>query len=144
MLQPKVYETQSVEHVLLLLISMLWQRQAIFESKGDKLSSSAECRIRTQRVSWTESPADWMPADKLTELSRIKLKLPNPKLWVIVHNSYSLDRSGAISIWRCRASIGIPMLKTRRSHDRLIFNMGIPIPGKDGLYIEMGLWFPPS
>ena len=33
---------------LLLLISMLWQRQAIFESKGDKLSSSAECRIRTQ------------------------------------------------------------------------------------------------
>ena len=31
---------------LLLLISMLWHRQAIFESKGDKLSSSAECRIR--------------------------------------------------------------------------------------------------
>ena len=24
--------------------------QAIFESKGDKLSSSAECRIRTQRI----------------------------------------------------------------------------------------------
>ena len=33
---------------LLLLISMLWLRQAIFESKGDKLSSSAECRIWTQ------------------------------------------------------------------------------------------------
>ena len=33
---------------LLLLISMLWHRQAIFESKGDKLFSSAECRIRTQ------------------------------------------------------------------------------------------------
>ena len=33
---------------LLLLISMLWHRQAIFKSKGDKLSSSAECRIRTQ------------------------------------------------------------------------------------------------
>ena len=33
---------------LLLLISMLWHRQAIFESKGDKLSSSAECRIRIQ------------------------------------------------------------------------------------------------
>ena len=32
---------------LLLLISMLWHRQAIFESKGDKLSSSAESRIRT-------------------------------------------------------------------------------------------------
>ena len=33
---------------LLLLISMLWHKQAIFESKGDKLSSSAEFRIRTQ------------------------------------------------------------------------------------------------
>ena len=30
------------------------------------------------------------------------------------------------------------MLKKRRSHDCLIFNMGIPIPGKDGLYIETG------
>ena len=52
---------------------MFWHRQAIFESKGDKLSSSAECRIRTQRVSETQSSADWMPADKPTELSRIKL-----------------------------------------------------------------------
>ena len=30
------------------------------------------------------------------------------------------------------------MLKIRRSRDRLIFNMGIHIPGKDGLYIETG------
>ena len=30
------------------------------------------------------------------------------------------------------------MLKLRRSHDRLNFNMVIPIPGKDGLYIESG------
>ena len=34
---------------LLLLISMLWHRQAILESKGDKLSSSAEGRIRTHQ-----------------------------------------------------------------------------------------------
>ena len=34
---------------LFLLISMLWHRQAIFKSKGDKLSSSAECRIRTHQ-----------------------------------------------------------------------------------------------
>ena len=33
---------------LLLLISMHWHRQAIFESKADKLSSSVERRIRTQ------------------------------------------------------------------------------------------------
>ena len=31
------------------------------------------------------------------------------------------------------------MLKIRRSRDRLIFNMGISIPGKDGLYIETGV-----
>ena len=48
---------------LSLLISMLWHRQAIFESKGDKLSSSAERRTRT-RVSGTESLTDRMPADK--------------------------------------------------------------------------------
>ena len=35
---------------LLLLISMLWHRQAIFKSKGDKLCSSAECR------NWTWGP----------------------------------------------------------------------------------------
>ena len=28
------------------------------------------------------------------------------------------------------------MLKIRRSRDRFIYNMRIPIPGKDGLYIE--------
>ena len=33
-------------------------------------------------------------------------------------------------------SIGIPMLKIRRSRDRIIFNMEIPIPGRDGLYFE--------
>ena len=33
---------------------------------------------------------------------------------------------------------GIPMLKIRRSRDRLIFNMGIPIMVRRHLYIEMG------
>ena len=33
---------------LLLLISILWHRQAIFKSKGDKLCSSAESRILTR------------------------------------------------------------------------------------------------
>ena len=48
---------------------------------------------------------------------------------------------GAVSIQRCRfTKIRIPMLKIRRSSDRLIFNMGIAIPGKDGLYVETGPW----
>ena len=32
-------------------------------------------------------------------------------------------------------------LDITRSHDSLIFNMAIPIPGKDGLYIETGPWY---
>ena len=51
-------------------------------------------------------------------------------------------KPGAVSIWRCRlTSIAIPMLRIRRSRDRLIFNMGIPIPGEDGLHIETGIRF---
>ena len=37
-------------------------------------------------------------------------------------------------------SIGIPMLKVRRSRDLLIFNMETTIPGKDGLYVETAPW----
>ena len=36
--------------------------------------------------------------------------------------------------------MGIPMLKIRRSQDRLIFNMGIPILARQHLYIEMARW----
>ena len=43
----------------------------------------------------------------------------------IKHGSWSYQR------------IGIPMLKIRWSRDRLIFNMGIPIPIRRHLYIEM-------
>ena len=38
-------------------------------------------------------------------------------------------------------SIGIHVIKIRRSRDRLIFNMGTPIREKDGLYIETGPYF---
>ena len=62
---------------LLLLISMLWHRQAIFKSKGDKLCSSAECRI------WTRDPrhqfasrlnarwqTDWVTEDQANTWTR--------------------------------------------------------------------------
>ena len=48
---------------------------------------------------------------------------------------------GAVSILRCRLTrMGIPMLKIKQSPDRLIFDIEIPIPGKDGLCIETGPW----
>ena len=70
-------------HTCLLLISMLWHRQAIYESKGTKSSSSVECRIRTWKSQNTCSPSDWIPTHKPTELSRIKqkLELNSPSLW---------------------------------------------------------------
>ena len=34
-----------------------------------------------------------------------------------------------------------PLQKIKWSWDHIIFNMGIPITGKDSLYIEMGPWF---
>ena len=67
---------------LLLLISMLWHRQAIFESKGDKLSSSAEGRIRTQDLRYLFTSrlnacwqTDWAIEDQA------KLELDSPSLW---------------------------------------------------------------
>ena len=40
-----IYKIEFYRYTCLLLILMPWYRQAIFESKGDKLSSSAECSI---------------------------------------------------------------------------------------------------
>ena len=58
---------------LLLLISMLWRRQAIFEWKCYKLPSPAECRIRTQGL-WHIFASRLNACCQSIELSRIKLK----------------------------------------------------------------------
>ena len=90
---------------LLLFISMLWHRQAIFESIGDKLSSSAECRIRTQRVSENQSSADWMPADKQTELSRIKLK--NLNSTARPYDQQAFSPPDPTAIWHSHLAVAI-------------------------------------
>ena len=68
---------------LLLLISRLWHRQAIFESKGDTLSSSAGCRIRTQGLRHlfaSKLNARWQ-TDWAIEDQAKKLELYSPSLW---------------------------------------------------------------
>ena len=90
---------------LLLLISMLWHRQAIFESKGDKLSSSAESRIRTQEISDTYSPADWMPADKPTGPSRITLK--NVNSTARPYDQQAFSPPDPTSIWHSHLALAI-------------------------------------
>ena len=62
--------TCTCTYTCFLLISMLWHRQAFLESKWDKLSSSAECRIRSWelnslclwwvRISTHDFTADWL------------------------------------------------------------------------------------
>ena len=69
---------------LLLLISMLWHRQAIFESKGDKLSSSAEGRIRTHqglRHQIASRPNARWQTDWAIEAQAKKLELDSPSIW---------------------------------------------------------------
>ena len=63
-------------HTYLLLISMLWHRQAIFKSKGDKLSSCAECRIWTRGLRHqiasrlnTRWQTDWAIEDQAKNLN---------------------------------------------------------------------------
>ena len=84
---------------------MLWHRQAILESKGDKLSSSAESRIRTQRVSDTCWPADWMPADKPTELSTIKLK--NLNMTARPYDQQAFSPPDPTVIWHSHLALAI-------------------------------------
>ena len=68
--------THTHTHICLLLL-------AIFESKGNKLSSSAECRIRTQKGLWNRISsrlnAHWQ-TDWAIEDQAIKLKLDSPSL----------------------------------------------------------------
>ena len=74
--------THTYTDTYLLLFSMLWHRQAIFKPKGDKLCSSAECRI------WTRGPrhqiasrlnARWQ-TDWAIEDQAKKLELDSPSL----------------------------------------------------------------
>ena len=93
---------------LLLLISRLWHRQAIFESKGDKLSSSVECRIRIWKSQDTYSPADWMPTHKPTELSRIKLKKTWTQQPVPMMSEHSAHLT-SLSFWLSHLALAIYM-----------------------------------
>ena len=102
---------------------MLWHRQAIFESKGDKLSSSDECRIRTQRVSGTESPAEWMPTDNPTELSRIKQKTWTRQPFPVIgeHSGHSTPLPVGIRTWLWRYTC-LLLLSSMLLHRQAIFD----------------------
>ena len=63
--------------------------------------------------------------------------IPNDEFWKLYSPYFSKKYQGPVSIERRSfPGMGIPMLKIRRSRDRLIFNMGIPIPVRRNLYNE--------
>ena len=59
-----------------------------------------------------------------------------PEVWIINH---CLGLGHETMVCAVCLTMFLCSLKITRSRHRLIFNMGIPIPGKDGLYIEAGL-----
>ena len=88
---------------LLLLISMLWHRQAIFESKETSCLPLLNAGFEPM-VSDTYSPADWMPADKPTELLRIKLKTwtRQPVPMISKHSAHSASLPVGFRTWLWR------------------------------------------
>ena len=88
-----------VRTYMLLLISMLWRRQATFESKWDKLSSSAECRIRTQGLRHqitSRLNARWQSGS-----SYKKPELNRPSRAMISEHSTPLPVGFRTWLWRC-------------------------------------------
>ena len=88
---------------LLLLISMLWHRQAIFKSKGDKLCSSAECRI------WTRGPrhqiasrlnAHWQTDWAIEDQAKTWTRQPVPM--ISEHSAHLTPLSVDFSTWLWR------------------------------------------
>ena len=105
----------------LLLISMLWHRQAIFESKGDKLSSSVECRIRTQglrqlfasrlNACWQ---TDWAIEDQA------KTWIRQPVLMISKHSAHSTSLPVGFRTWLWRYTC-LLLLISMLWHRQVIF-----------------------
>ena len=82
---------------------MLWHRQAIFESKGDKLSSSAECRIRTQGLrqlfaSWLN--ACWQTDSAIEDQAKTWTRQPIPM--ISKHSAHSTSLPVGFRTWHWR------------------------------------------
>ena len=82
------------------LISMIWYRQAIFESKGDKLSSSAECRIRTQGPKHqiaSRLNASWKTDWTIEDQAKTWIRQPVPV--ISKHSAHSTPLSVGFRTW---------------------------------------------
>ena len=102
---------------LLLLISMLWHRQSIFESKGDRLSYYAECRIRTWKSQDTSrliahSQTDWAIEDQA------KTWTQQPVPMMSDHSAHLTSLPFGFRTWLWRyTTISIKLVGNGRSRD---------------------------
>ena len=94
------FSTWLWRYTYLLLISMLWHRQAIFKSKGDKMCSSAECRI------WTLGPrhqiasrpnAHWQTDWAIEDQAKTWTRQPVPM--ISEHSAHLTPLSVAFRTW---------------------------------------------
>ena len=94
------YHDSHYHHYVLLSISMLWHKQAIFESKGDKLSNAGFVMSRTPNRQQTECPLTNQP----TELSRLKLKTwtRKPTPMISEHSAHSTPLPVDFHTWLWR------------------------------------------
>ena len=93
-------------HIFIVDFNALAQASE-FDSKGDKLSSSAECRIWSWEVWDTKSPADWMPTHKPTELSRIEENLNSTAR---PYNEWTFSPLDFTADWLSHLALAIYML----------------------------------
>ena len=100
-IQPKQNKAQQKQFNMIYTICCLLLMGSDFESKAEKLSSSAESRIRTLEVCDTKSPADWIHymihsqhrANMKNDLQNINLKLIQMHHFVQVWNHSILNKS---------------------------------------------------
>ena len=75
----------------------------------------------------------WCIRSQWLQIHHLALLWKQLKCFVLFTISF---QTSSLTGWGCFLPGG--RLNIKMSHDHLIFNMGIPIPGKDGPYIETG------
>ena len=110
-------------YACLLLISMLWHRQAIFESKGDKLSSSAECRIRTQGL--RHLFASRLNACWQTDWAIKRLAITQNPVRFAEWCVHTMDFVNSLAPWRCGCDVKCLILERNLVIDILNISSGI-------------------
>ena len=134
---------QSVECIVILDVMMLiWCHCNVLLFMIKHIHSHTE-DDKLHRWNGQENSLKYIFIKKIMVLScsRVAVKfygIYSVHVWLLVS---PVKPGGCLNIKMPSYQFRTPMLKIRWSCDHLILSMGIPIPGKDGLYVESGPWF---